>query len=413
MGKETLIILLTRRFPFHPGEQFLEEEIDCWAKYFEDEVLILPSESKGVPREIPKGIGVQRLDNKQTRSNKLFLAVNTLFSSLFIKEIVSLIFSRKEFKYGLFKIAFLTSYRVLFFASLYEKILGERLKRGVVIYSYWNSVESYAAALLKKRRKRYKIKLVSRAHGFDVYEERRTYGYMPLKWQFKDSFDKVLAISEQGKSYLHRKYQLQNISVERLGVSMNGEVCAPTDDGKVVILSLSYCTIIKRIDRIIKSIKAFKLANPKKQVVWHHIGDGIELINLKKMSEELLSPLGVKWMFHGDKGNSEVHEFLKVNKIDVLINASESEGVPVSIMEAMSYGIPAIAPNVGGISELITLQNGILLSSSPSEQEFVSALEKEEFYKSVKVREAARKYIEANYNATINYRRLIDVVTNS
>ena len=32
----------------------------------------------------------------------------------------------------------------------------------------------------------------------------------------------------------------------------------------------------------------------------------------------------------------------------VFLNVSSSEGVPVSIIEAMSFGIPCIATNVGG-----------------------------------------------------------------
>lgn len=40
---------------------------------------------------------------------------------------------------------------------------------------------------------------------------------------------------------------------------------------------------------------------------------------------------------------------------------SDSEGIPVSIMEAMSFGIPVIARNVGGMSEIVNEENGLLL----------------------------------------------------
>lgn len=42
---------------------------------------------------------------------------------------------------------------------------------------------------------------------------------------------------------------------------------------------------------------------------------------------------------------------------------SETEGVPVSIMEAFSVGIPALATDVGGVAELVNGQNGALLSA--------------------------------------------------
>ena len=47
--------------------------------------------------------------------------------------------------------------------------------------------------------------------------------------------------------------------------------------------------------------------------------------------------------------------------MDYFINLSDSEGIPVSIMEAMSVGIPIIARDVGGNREIVTNNNGCLL----------------------------------------------------
>ena len=41
------------------------------------------------------------------------------------------------------------------------------------------------------------------------------------------------------------------------------------------------------------------------------------------------------------------------NFIDIFINTSISEGMPMTVLEAMSYGIPVIAPNIGGIFAMI------------------------------------------------------------
>ena len=40
-------------------------------------------------------------------------------------------------------------------------------------------------------------------------------------------------------------------------------------------------------------------------------------------------------------------------KIDIFVNTSLHEGIPMSILEAMAYGIPVIAPRIGGIPEII------------------------------------------------------------
>ena len=43
--------------------------------------------------------------------------------------------------------------------------------------------------------------------------------------------------------------------------------------------------------------------------------------------------------------------------LDLYINTSIHEGIPMSILEAMAHGLPVVAPNTGGIKEIV--QNGI------------------------------------------------------
>ena len=50
----------------------------------------------------------------------------------------------------------------------------------------------------------------------------------------------------------------------------------------------------------------------------------------------------------GYVANTKVQELYSSRKFNLLVNVSETEGIPVSIMEAMSYRLPIIATNVGG-----------------------------------------------------------------
>ena len=94
---------------------------------------------------------------------------------------------------------------------------------------------------------------------------------------------------------------------------------------------------------------------------------------------------------------------MPIIEIDVFVNSSESEGIPVSIMEAMSAGVPSIAPNVGGISELVGKDCGILLSSNPSIEDISASYVLSVNKKDDNIRINARMQVSNNYNAEINY----------
>ena len=53
-------------------------------------------------------------------------------------------------------------------------------------------------------------------------------------------------------------------------------------------------------------------------------------------------------------------------EFDLFMNVSSSEGLPVSIMEAFSFGIPALVTAVGGNPEIVQEGAGILLDENPS-----------------------------------------------
>lgn len=73
----------------------------------------------------------------------------------------------------------------------------------------------------------------------------------------------------------------------------------------------------------------------------------------------------------------QVYEHLRSNSSDVLLCTSESEGIPVSMMEALGFGLPVISVNVGGIAELvIDGKNGELMKADATASEIATVLEK-------------------------------------
>ena len=77
-----------------------------------------------------------------------------------------------------------------------------------------------------------------------------------------------------------------------------------------------------------------------------------------------------------------------------------SECVPVSIMEAQSFGLPVIATDVGGTREVMTNTNGILLSSYPTIAEVADAMDQifyNQFNRKV-IKESWKKISDADLN---------------
>ena len=126
---------------------------------------------------------------------------------------------------------------------------------------------------------------------------------------------------------------------------------------------------------------------------------------LVQLAHDKLDKLvNVEFEFKGYFQNRAIYDFYKNNKIDLFMNVSESEGVPVSIMEAMSCHIPIVAPDVGGISDmLISNVNGVLLSSEAKVIEIAQALEKIEMFKSDKIRNNSYEIYQDKYSAKKNY----------
>lgn len=92
---------------------------------------------------------------------------------------------------------------------------------------------------------------------------------------------------------------------------------------------------------------------------WTHIGGGPLLRELQALIENKSKNLNV--ILTGYISNSDVKQLYMMNDFDLFVNMSLSEGIPVSIMEAISFGIPIIATNVGGNAEIVNDETGVLI----------------------------------------------------
>ncbi|NEO74702.1 glycosyltransferase family 4 protein, partial [Moorena sp. SIO3H5] len=88
------------------------------------------------------------------------------------------------------------------------------------------------------------------------------------------------------------------------------------------------------------------------------IGDGPERKQLEAKTIQLGLSGNVDYV--GAKSQTQVREYLQ--QTDIFVMSSFAEGVPVVLMEAMETGIPVVATQIAGVSELVEHQiNGYLV----------------------------------------------------
>jgi glycosyltransferase involved in cell wall biosynthesis len=219
------------------------------------------------------------------------------------------------------------------------------------------------------------IKIVSRAHGGDLFENRYNPPYLPFRPEMFRFINKIYADSPKGVEYLSEKYPefQQLFDVSLLGVLDPGSETQASTDGIVRVVSCSFILPVKRIDLLIMGLKELGITRRNQKFEWVHIGDGPLRQSLEKLADTKLPP-NVEHRFLGYLPKGGVIQYYLDNPVDVFINMSASEGTPVSLMEAQSCGIPCVATSVGGNSQIVTEDNGILLPPNPNPTEIAQSI---------------------------------------
>ena len=374
-GKETLVLLVAD-YPNPSGEPFLEDELKVISKDFK-QIYILQTNSTGEVLEkkmfLPANAQVIALKSKNKHS--IFYKILPFVGvSLWYQLFLAIVKHRVRFSFSLLK----TISYYLVESSKNKRVLKQFLKKQsidfhrTIFYSYWCDIYTFALARLKSENKN--IHFVTRVHGWDLYFERHKESFLPFREYIFKKADRIFPVSQDGRKYLLDKRLISDSSKiisSYLGVSSlkrNPRYTKENQDAKLTyihLLSLSHINHVKRLDKIIDALCLF---DSDYQIVWHHIGWG-EVGFEEAFKAQVLNKIADKNYlqvhFYGRYSKDQVRDFLEQNSIDFIVNSSDTEGVPVSLMEAAAAGIPAIAFDVGGIPAVLKDQyNGFLISSN-------------------------------------------------
>ncbi|MBZ0280223.1 MAG: glycosyltransferase [Anaerolineae bacterium] len=389
----------------------MESEIQYLAARFE-RIIIVPDLVDGEARLIPDGVEVdvsfahgKAKGLKRAFQTMISCFTNTLFYRELWKRPVTLVQPKALLRLGIY-----IANRLSRLQWIQTHIPALQISMAQTIwYSSWFVPQSLGMVAAKTKYQQ--MKIVSRAHRVDLYHEAHTPPYIPLWDEAAKSLDFIFPVSDHGRDYIIKHYPeaVKRCNVARVGVFNSGYDGFPSDDGIFRLVSCSYMVPVKRLDLLIESLAIFARQNPSLQLEWYHLGDGPLRQTLEELARTRL-PDNAHANFYGQIANQDVLNFYRTHPIDGFIQVSASEGIPASIMEAQSYSIPVIATAVGGVSEIVNNDNGILLSENPSPEVIANAFTELALNPTLRKakREKSKHTWETLYNADQNYAAFAD-----
>ncbi len=313
-------------------------------------------------------------------------------------------------------------------ADLFRSFMKKRgyLEDGAIYYSYWYFWKCYA--ITHEIDKYPRSRVITRTHEYDLYDYTSPSGYQPFKVSMEGKLDHIVFIAEHGRDYYLAKYNKEpgdKYLLYRLGTKNPFDGALPCDafddiqgdmrDGSESVFHIVSCSSIIERKRVYRIAEALSLINDL-DVKWVHFGTGdkeADLISLCK--KELDNKHNISYELKGYVNNEDLHEYYRNNRIDAFVSASSSEGNPVSVMEAMSYGIPIIAPSICNFPNMIR-GSGALVPEDCRPFHIAEAIQRLAAMPAEDIagmRMAARKCWEDDFDADKNNRRFVEEVLDS
>lgn len=343
------IAYITAFVPYGDKESFVLEEICAVKKVYDDMVIVPRDLAKGVfsPKACGLVAGTVRLPLLNAGIFLVFLG--SFFSWRVWNIMGALIKGSRNFKIGLKNLVVLPK-------SVY---LAGLLKRKQVrhIHAHWAGTTTTMAYIIHCLTK---IPYSFTLHRWDIDENNM------LK-------EKVSAacfarcISEKGKkevlslvgSDVGAKIQVVHMGVAFFENNAVADIC----HDPFIVMTPANLAFVKGHQYMIDACRILKERGVRFQ--YWIVGDGAREKELKRAVGT--AGLADRVVFYGRLPHEELMRMYQGRRVDAVVlpsintTAGEQEGIPVALMEAMSYGVPVIATNTGAVAELMGNGEGILV----------------------------------------------------
>ena len=264
--------------------------------------------------------------------------------------------------------------------------LKKKIIRKIVGDPVWE--RAYSKAKISESFDEFQVK----NYGFSISLQKKVRSFSIKK------SDIVVTPSKHLKNFILNLGFKNKIEIINNGVFIPEENTNIFTNDQINITIVSRLVSHKNIEKIIKAIS--DLNSPL--INLNIIGDGPELNQLQKISLESNNKDNI--IFHGKLNRYEInHIFLNS---DIYIQASNYEGLPHSLLEAMSYGIPVLCTPVGECKEIMGNEDrGYILDLPVSKNNIKSKISEIIGEKDIanKKGERGKDFINEKYNLTNSF----------
>ena len=271
-------------------------------------------------------------------------------------------------------------------ATIANIFLNKKIIRKIVGDPVWE--RAYSKAKISESFDEFQVK----NYGFSISFQKKVRSFSIKK------SDIVVTPSQHLKNFILNLGFKNKIEIINNGVFIPEENTNIFTNDQINITIVSRLVSHKNIKKIIRAIS--DLNDPL--IYLNIIGDGPELNQLQKISLESNNKDNI--IFHGKLNRDDInHIFLKS---DIYIQASNYEGLPHSLLEAMSYGIPVLCTPVGECKEILGNEDrGYILDLPVSKNNIKSKIIEITGEKNIanKKGERGKDFINENYNLTNSF----------
>jgi glycosyltransferase involved in cell wall biosynthesis len=248
----------------------------------------------------------------------------------------------------------------LFFAYITLLYLARQNKYDIVHYFF--SLPTAFLSILPGRHKKlpYIVSLRgSDVPNYDLYHKKLEFLhklYLPLTKHIWKKANKVVAVTPSLRLTALRTNPKQSIEIIPNGIDTT--IFSPStnrknDDNNFRLITVSRLIKRKGIQYILKALSEIKDDSISLTI----IGEGNYEKELKKMNDDL--GLSKTVVFLGYCKRESIPIYLQRSDVFILLSLAEAFGNVIA--EAMACSLPIISSNEGGIPDLVTSENGILV----------------------------------------------------